>query len=177
MDILSYSTYVFDLDGVIINSEPTHYDCYKKAFLTCIDYKLEWNEYCQIHHSIDTTFSSKFPLDYEGIYSMKNNLYKEEIINITLVEGFQDFFNLLIKNGKRICIVTDATYETFNIISEKYRFLKKSNIIITRDNTQKRKPDSECYLNLLSKLPSDIENNDILVLLSITSPLFSIIIP
>lgn len=163
MDILSYSTYVFDLDGVIINSEPFHYHCYKKAFEKCIDYKLEWNEYCQIHHSIDTTFSIKFPIDYEEIYSMKNKLYKEEIINITLVEGFQDFFNVLIKNGKRICIVTDATYETFNIISEKYRFLNKSNIIITRDNTQKRKPDSECYLNLLSKLPGDIENNDILV--------------
>lgn len=163
MNILRFSTFVFDLDGVIINSEPIHYNCYKKAFKTCVDYELEWNDYCKIHHALDTSFEKTFPEHFDKIYSQKNDFYKHEIENIQLIDGFYDFFNLLIKSGKMICIVTDTTDEIFHLICNKFPFLKKCNIIITRNNIKKRKPDSYCYLTLLNKLPSDIENHEIIV--------------
>jgi len=162
MNILDFSIFVFDLDGVIINTEYIHYECYKKAFNQIIEYNLDWDEYCKIHHSIDTTFEKKFPENYKEIYYKKTELYKNRIKDIELVSGFYEFFNLLIKHGKHICIVTDAHDEIFDIITEKFNFLKKSNIIITRNNTSKRKPNSECYLKLLNKLPKDIENHEII---------------
>ena len=162
MNILDFSVFVFDLDGVIINSEFIHYECYKEALIQTINHNLDWNEYCNIHHSIDTTFESQFPEKYKEIYYKKTELYKNRIEDIELISGFYDFFNLLIKHGKYICIVTDASDEVFNKIIEKFPFLKKTNIIVTRNNIKKRKPDSECYLTLLNKLPPDIENHAIL---------------
>jgi beta-phosphoglucomutase-like phosphatase (HAD superfamily) len=162
MNILNFSTFVFDLDGVIIDSEYVHYKCYKKAFKKMIDYELEWNEYCNIHHALHTSFEKKFAENHQSIYSEKNNLYKDEIDNIKLIDGFYEFFNTLIKHGKTICIVSDATEEIFNLISNKFSFLKKCNIIITRYNCSKRKPNNECYLKLLDKLPCDIENHHII---------------
>ena len=162
MNILNFSTFVFDLDGVIIDSEIIHYSCYKKAFKKHINYDLVWNEYCEIHHALDTSFEKKFPEKYECIYTEKNKLYKNEIEHLTLVNGFYDFFKVLLKHGKNICIVTDATDEIFDLISTKFSFLKNCNIVITRNNCIKRKPDSCCYLKLLDKLPDDIENHDII---------------
>lgn len=162
MNILDFSAYVFDLDGVIIDSEVAHYECYRDAFKKIINYSLDWNDYCTIHHSLDTSFEKQFAEHYTEIYCEKNNLYKNRISILELIPGFHDFFNLLIKNGKYIGIVTDASEETFQFICEKYPFLKKPNIIITRSNTGKRKPNSECYLHFLNKLPSDIENHDII---------------
>lgn len=162
MSILDYSIFVFDLDGVVINSEFTHYECYKEILKQKINYDLDWNGYCKIHHSIDNNFEKQFPENYKEIYYEKTELYKNRIKNVELMFGFYNFFNLLIKNGKYICIVTDTSDEIFNIISDKYSFLKKSNIIITRNNIKKRKPNSECYLTLLNKLPPDIENHEII---------------
>lgn len=161
MRILDFSVYVFDLDGVIINSEFIHYECYKEAFRT-INCHLDWNDYCKIHHSISNTFEKQFPENYKKIYNIKTELYKNRIKEIELLSGFYEFFNLLIKNGKYICIVTDASDEIFNKINEKFPFLKKSNIIITRNKINNRKPNSECYLTLLNKLPPGIENHEII---------------
>jgi len=162
MNILNFSTFVFDLDGVIINSEVVHYNCYKKALKNCLDYHLEWNDYCKIHHSLDNSFKKMFPENYEKIYHQKSVFYKNEIENISLIDGFDIFFELLIKNGKNICIVSDTPDEIFELVCKKYPFLKKCNFIITRNSSQKRKPDSGPYITLLDKLPSDIENHDII---------------
>ena len=162
MNILDFSVFVFDLDGVIINSEYIHYECYKSVLSSILNYKLDWYEYCRIHHSLDNSFKTIFNNNYDEIYYEKNKLYKNRIKDVELTEGFFDFFNLLITNGKTICIVSDTTDEIFHLICQKYPFLKKSNFVITRNNIKKRKPNSECYLNLLNKLPKYIENHEII---------------
>ena len=102
MTILDFSVYVFDLDGVIINSENIHYECYKLAFKKQINYDLGWDEYCEIHHSILNSFEKQFSESYEEIYDNKTQLYRDRIKDIELVSGFYEFFTLLIKNGKYI---------------------------------------------------------------------------
>jgi beta-phosphoglucomutase-like phosphatase (HAD superfamily) len=162
MEILDFLAYSFDFDGVVINSEKTHYECYKKALKIMVNYELSWNDYCKIHHSIDTSFELLFPNDFEKIYKFKKDLYKAEICNIELMEGFLKFFNILLKYGKYICIVTDASREIFDLFCIKFPFLKKCNIIITREDVDKRKPDSSCYLKLLQKLNQHISLHDII---------------
>ncbi len=162
MRILDFNTFIFDLDGVIIDSEYLHFECYKKSLKTVIDYDLEWEEYCKIHHSLDYSFDKKFTENFEKIYFEKCVLYKNKIADIKLVTGFKQFFDILIKYGKNICIVSDTSDEIFNIICKRFEFLKKCNIIITRNMVKKRKPNSYCYLKLLNKLPNYIKNHEII---------------
>jgi len=76
MTILDFSVFIFDLDGVVINSEFIHYECYKSAFKNQINYDLVWDEYCEIHHSLANTFEKQFPESYKEIYYNKTQLYK-----------------------------------------------------------------------------------------------------
>jgi hypothetical protein len=163
MNILDFNAYVFDLDGVIINSEKIHYNCYKKALKDVIDYDLTWIDYCKIHHSIDNSFDIMFKNEYEKIYKCKSDYYKNEISNIELVKGFDDFFSILLKRGKCICIVTDSSHETVNSIIHKFSFLKKCSVIISREDVDKRKPDSSCYIKLIQKIINHVKLHEILV--------------
>jgi beta-phosphoglucomutase len=149
--ILDNVVFIFDLDGVIVNSEQIHYKCYKDAILEYTDFTLDWDTYCRVHHSIDQTFETLFLEKYEDIYSLKMKLYSQSISDIQLNNGFYDFFRLLIKYGKQICIVTDASREIFNLIASKYPFLMQSNVIITRDDTTGRNPRSEGYLQIVKR--------------------------
>jgi len=162
VNILDNKVFIFDLDGVIIDSEKTHFICYKEAISTYTDMKLDWNTYCEIHHSINKTFKELFPNDYNDIYALKNELYKQSIKDISLISGFYDFFKLLIKHGKQICIVTDAPKEIFDLITSKYPFILKSNVIVTRNDTKFRKPNSECYLQVVKRYINTYELNEII---------------
>ena len=162
MDILNFEVFLFDLDGVIIDSEKIHYECYKESISKYTTYKLTWDKYCEIHHSADNNFNILFPEFYSQIYIYKQELYKNRINEIQLINGFEQFFNILIQNGKKICIVTDALQETVNIIVNKFIFLKKVNLIISRNEIQNRKPNSECYLNALKLYLQKYELNEII---------------
>ena len=91
-NILDNKVFIFDLDGVIIDSEKHHFMCYKNAISTYTDMKLDWNTYCEIHHSTDKTFKDVFPNDYNDVYALKTELYKQSIKDVTLIDGFYEFF-------------------------------------------------------------------------------------
>jgi len=149
INILAYKVFIFDLDGVILNSEFTHYQCYKEAISKYTSFQLDWEQYCEIHHSLDKSFQEMFPDKYNEIYKTKTELYIKMLEHIKLVDGYDYFFKTLIKYGKDICIVTDASRYVFDIISSKYPFLLLANVIITRDEVKNRKPDSECYIQII----------------------------
>ena len=151
VNILDNSVFIFDLDGVIIDSEQTHYACYKRAISQLTDFVLDWDTYCKIHHSTDKTFKDTFQDKYDDIYSLKSKFYSQSINDVHLKDGFYDFFRLLMKCGKQICIVTDASRKDFNLIANKYPFLLHSNVIITRDDTNTRKPSSEGYSQIVKR--------------------------
>jgi beta-phosphoglucomutase-like phosphatase (HAD superfamily) len=162
LNILDNSVFIFDLDGVILDSEETHYNCYKNAILEYSDFVLDWDTYCKVHHSSDTTFKDLFKEKYEDIYSLKTKMYLEKINSICLKDGFYDFFKLLLTHGKHICIVTDASRKVFNVIAEKYSFLLQSNVIITRDDINERKPSSEGYLQVVRQYMNRFELHEII---------------
>ncbi len=147
--MLGHKVYIFDLDGVILNSELIHYQCYKEAIYKHANVEIGWEQYCKIHHSTDTSFQEKFLDKYYEIYKTKSDLYTKMLPNIELIDGYYDFFKTLIKYGKEICIVTDAPRRVFDMISLKYPFLLLANVIITRELVKKRKPDSECYVKII----------------------------
>ena len=90
--ILQFSAFIFDLDGVIVDSEHIHYECYKQSFKQTINYDLEWNDYCKIHHSINT--STQFS-DNIQIYTKKTELYKQRIKDVELISSKYILYKVL----------------------------------------------------------------------------------
>jgi beta-phosphoglucomutase-like phosphatase (HAD superfamily) len=158
MNIYDYKLYVFDLDGVIIDSEKNHWNAYQEALKTSnCEYfknnKLTFEKYCEINHSIDKNISFKNILNncYDEVYNKKKEYYYSNIEKINLVEGFEDFFNKLLFNNKTICLVTDSSKKTLNILKSRFPLLEKIHYIVTRDDIKERKPSSEGYLKILKK--------------------------
>lgn len=158
MNILDFKLYVFDLDGVIIDSEKHHWMAYQEVLKTssCDYFKtnpLTFEKYCEINHSIDKNKSFKTILKemYQEIYEKKKKIYYSNIDKITLIEGFEVFFNTLILNNKTVCLITDSSKKIFNIIKRRFPILEKIHYIVTRDDVIERKPSSEGYLKVLKK--------------------------
>lgn len=156
MNIFQYTLYIFDLDGVIINSEPHHWKSYQHALKVCNlsnNQELTYKTYCKLKHSIDhnISFEHTYKEQYTQIYNEKKRHYYNNIDNVTLIDGFEDFLNTLLLKNKTVCLVTDSSKNGLNIIINKFPILKKIHYIVTRDDVKDRKPSSEGYLKVLNK--------------------------
>ena len=158
MNILDFKLYVFDLDGVIIDSEKHHLNAYQEALkISSCEYfknnKLTFEKYCEINHSIDKNLSFKNILkkSYDEVYEKKREYYYSNLKKISLVKGFEVFFNKLILNNKIVCLVTDSSKKTLNMLKTRFPLLEKLHYIVTRADVKERKPSSEGYLKVLKK--------------------------
>ncbi len=149
MNIYNYELYIFDLDGVIINSEYKHFESYKEAF----NDNLKYEDYCRINHSIDKENSFKYLLKdkYDDIYKRKRDIYNTKIKDIELVKGINNFIHKLIIKGKIIVLVTDSSKHTLQKLMNKFSILYNFHYIVTRDDVTNRKPSNEGYLKVLKK--------------------------
>ena len=168
MNILDFELYVFDLDGVIIDSEKHHWKAYQEALkvVSCEYLKknqLTFEKYCEINHSIDKNISFKKILknSYDEVYKKKREYYYSNVEKINLIEGFEAFFNKLLFNNKTICLVTDSSKKTLNILKTRFPLLDKMHYIVTRDDVKERKPSSEGYLKVLKKY-NNVDFSDII---------------
>jgi len=120
--------YVFDFDGVVVESEKYHWMAY--------DAGVSFEEYCRINHSLTGPYFRE-TMDA----AKKDATYKEYIKDIPLKEGFEEFYNKLKKAGNKIYIVTNSSQEIFDIFTEKFPFLKDIPVI-----TGCNKPDPSGYM-------------------------------
>jgi beta-phosphoglucomutase-like phosphatase (HAD superfamily) len=137
MNIFNYDTYVFDFDGVIVDSEKFHWLSYNKATSETITYE----KYCEINHSI----TGPYFRDYltPEIMQSKDKYYEEYIKDIPLKKGFEEFYNKLIKLGKNIYVVTNTSKEILNKFSKRFKFLNTIPII-----SDCKKPNHEGYMSI-----------------------------
>lgn len=140
----SFDLYIFDLDGTIIDSEYEHYLAYKKQ-LNIENY----NEYCKLFHGLYNNIN-KNNLNYNKKYNDFKELYLKKI---KYIEGFEIFFNHLIKKDKNICIVTDASKERCEFIKSLHPLLKLIDKWITKDDVKNPKPHTDGYIKALQFFP------------------------
>jgi hypothetical protein len=66
-----------------------------------------------------------------------------------MIEGFEDFIKKIIENKKEFIIVTNTLKENIDFFSELFPILKKSSKNYYREMFKNKKPNPECYLNVL----------------------------
>ena len=150
-----FDVFIFDFDGTIMNTEHTHYFCWKKALQTCIpNFNISSDEYFKHIHNIDTQTFKNYLLNnynithYDKIYKIKGKFYEEEIEKRyhTFIDNFEMFlYRLSINNIKKeLVIVTNSSISSLNIFKDFYPQLSLFKVY-TKENFSKKKPDPECY--------------------------------
>jgi len=165
---MKYNTYLFDLDGVIVNTDSIQYNTIKEAIHNLLHYDIS------IHNELDSIFKSTITsIDKLRILSnyisidakMMDIIYmkKKELANLhfsklaadqTKIELMQ---YLKTKNCK-IAIVTNSNKKSANIILQNIGIHHFMDAIITNEDVVNTKPSPEPYLKAIEILGASVED-------------------
>ena len=158
-----FQAYIFDFDGVIVDSEPLHAVAKQNTldeFL--IKYPQELFSDFKGRPDIDFfDFVSKElaqgKVTPEELGAYKQNEYVKLFEDVALVPGIQDFIRFSRKQVKKLGLATSATGRDFSLAANKYQLHTWFDVIITGDDTIKHKPDPEPFLKAIAKLSVPVD--------------------
>ena len=157
--IYKYQLFLFDFDGLLVNTEHLHFEAYKQM-LAARGCFIDWDfsQFCQLAHlnseALKRAIYQKFPnLDpsWSVLYEEKKQIYYSLISrgSISLMPGVEAM--LLQLQSKKIpaCVVTNSLHEQIALIRLQIPALQTIEHWITREDYEKPKPDPECYLKAI----------------------------
>jgi HAD superfamily hydrolase (TIGR01509 family) len=157
--IHNYQLFLFDFDGLLVNTEEIHYLAYKQMCAARgIDLQWSFHRYCQAAHydahALREQLYAEFPIlkqqepNWSVLYAEKKaalqKLVKEG--SVDLMPGVQEFLSLLEKHAIPRCVVTHSPDSLVQLIRKKHPVLNTIPLWITREHYSQPKPHSECYL-------------------------------
>lgn len=153
-----YQLYLFDMDGLLIDTENLHFEAYRE-FLSRRGYTLPWtfNQYLQIAHSGSSALKEAiyrlFPDLFEKepkwnvLYEEKKATYMDVLLRseVRFMPGAEKILTHLIEAQRTLCVVTNSTADQVDIIVKRLPLLQSIEGWIVRENYEKSKPDPQCY--------------------------------
>lgn len=145
---------LFDLDGVVFDTEP--------------QYTVFWGKQCRLYHPehpgleqeikgstltqiYDCWFSG--PLQKEQpVITERLNAYEQQM-DYDYIDGFIAFVNDLHQNGVKTAVVTSSNLPKMESVYRKQPSFKQLfDAILTSEDFEKSKPDPDCYLKAARRL-------------------------
>ncbi len=165
--IFRYQLFLFDFDGLLVDTERLHYQAYIE---TCKNrgFELTWTfeEYCAVAQQDATQLRARIYAEFPLLFAAEPNwavLYDEKKQNllrlvkqdqVPLLPGVATLLLALQQAGIHRCVVTHSPLSLINQIREKNPLLNTIPHWITREDYSHPKPHPECYqkaINLFSK--------------------------
>jgi beta-phosphoglucomutase len=158
------NTIFFDLDGVIVDSEPIHAKA-KRIILDAYSIQYPDSIFDDFIGQPDEVF---FKYVYENLDKQKNphklllqeknDLFFELIPEMQLVEGFTSFINEIKKRGIKTALVSSTSTYTFGLIDKHFYLADLFDLLITEKDTERHKPFPDPYIKALQTLPASVDN-------------------
>jgi beta-phosphoglucomutase len=161
----NYQLFLFDFDGLLVDTEYLHFVSYKQM-CSRHGYEMNWDfqRFCREAHGkvmgIFEAIKREFPqifengLNKEALYEEKKAIYAEMLKNthLELMEGASNLLTLLAEKGIKRAVVTNSPREHVGIIKESLPVLKSIPLWVTREDYSNPKPSPEGYLIAIRKL-------------------------
>lgn len=160
--INDYDLFLFDFDGLLVNTEEIHYEAYRtmcrhRGFL------LPWSfvEYCSLAHYggtklRDAIYATLPELeDAEPNWNVLYDEKKQAVVDLLgagavhLMPGAESFLRQLLDLNIPLCVVTNSPREQIELIKRYNSVLEHIPHWFTRETYVHPKPDPECYLNAI----------------------------
>jgi beta-phosphoglucomutase len=154
----------FDLDGVIVDSEPIHAKA-KKIILdsysinypdSIFDDFIGQPDEVFFKHVYENLDKQKNP--YELLLQEKYNHFFELIPEMKLVEGFTSFINEIKKRNMKTALVSSTSTYTFGLIDKQFHIADLFDLLITEKDTERHKPFPDPYIKALQALPASVDS-------------------
>ena len=156
---------IFDMDGVIFDTEKVYLDIWIEVFEK-YGYKMTKELYVTVmgtgRKNVIKTFLENFgdDLPIEKMYEEKDNqlFYRIENQGIPLKEGVKELFSMLKEKDYKIALATSAKRERVEK-QIKDKWLKESfDAIVCGDDVEKGKPSPDIFLKAAKEIDVEPEN-------------------
>jgi beta-phosphoglucomutase-like phosphatase (HAD superfamily) len=144
---------IFDLDGVIVDSESLHKTVWQK-YLIKIGYDFSIKEVVKFtrgrtaEDALKNIFGNKYSDEQIKKWSKEKRdlFYKEYKKGIKKVAGIQSFLEKIKQAGYKTAIASSGSKRRISYTLNKFGFKKYFDVVVTAENVRKSKPDPEIYL-------------------------------
>jgi HAD superfamily hydrolase (TIGR01509 family) len=156
--IHNFQLFLFDFDGLLVNTEHLHYQAYVNALAQRgLSLSLSLADFYRLAQFNATAWReallAEIPtLDWDPFYKEKKKHYLSllETKSVEWMPGVEPLLLALQKADIRRCVVTHSPREQTLLIKKRLPLLDSIPHWITREDYEKPKPDPECYLRAIS---------------------------
>lgn len=161
--------FIFDMDGVIIDSEPLHFELNRRIMR---DFGLELTD--EVFFPYVGVTNEQMWADLIDRYRLnttitelqgKEALLKEEVFvdrSLQPIKGIRELLADLKRNGIAIGLASSSSRDFIELVLEKLRIREYFSVIISGEEVQKSKPEPEIFLRAAECL--NVKPADCLVL-------------
>lgn len=156
---------IFDMDGVIADSEPLHFEA-EQAILRQHGIEAPWSEWHMFTGLTDETIFRYIVDNFtDGSYTPEELIKAKYGIFLTLlseklqpIPGALEFISWARKRYPKIALTTSSKKEVQQTVFNKFKLQPYFDVIITGDHIQHSKPHPEPYLKTVQalKLPAEV---------------------
>lgn len=163
--IKDYQLFLFDFDGLLVDTEPLHYASYMElARRRGCPLSWDFQRFCVEAHGKAMGFFDGWEREYPDLFKQgpaKSELYEEkkriylELLQKTplkLMEGVESLLDVLDAAQVKMAVVTNSPKDQIAIIQNALPQLKKIPLWLTREEYANPKPSPEGYLKAISLL-------------------------
>ncbi len=157
-----YSTYIFDVDGTLIDTAELIYQCFKYSCKKFADISVDRDIVmrhiglpfrAQLEAYIGTVDTDE---RVEEIFTAHMKYQKAHYPNfLSLFNGIKELLTELQKEGKKLGIVTSRKKDTLDLYLSETGILDYFTVIITPEDTEEHKPSPVPVKEALKRLESD----------------------
>ena len=155
-----YEAIIFDLDGTIVNDEfvwdQSLINVFSKEIISSNPYYGERGQNLSLKIQtilMNNTFRSS--LAFDSYYRLVLNDFSNNIEQVSVTPGFEEFATFLKNKGKRLLLATNSDFEITSRIIQGLKLNDYFDQIITADDISLPKPAPEIYELAIEKLQLD----------------------
>ena len=151
-------TVIFDMDGVIVDTEPVHHYAYYQHFsqlnieVTDTHYQsLTGNSTRNVFQKLKDHFNLEH--EVEHLIQTKRNLFNDAFDtkeDLHLIEGVEDLIKDLYNNGLELIVASSASKVTIDRVFKRFNLYPYFSHIVSGEDFPKSKPDPAIFLHAAS---------------------------
>jgi beta-phosphoglucomutase len=156
--IRRFQLFLFDFDGLLVNTEHLHYQAYVNALAARgLKLPLNYADFLALAHLSASAWKdavlAQIPSlsDFDSLYKEKKQAYLQllQTSSVELMPGVEELLYALEKENIRRCVVTHSILEHVKPLKDRSPVLQTIPNWMTRECYEKPKPDPECYLKAI----------------------------